>query len=300
MSDSSREQDVRKDKREAARLIKSAKTDFRHWTERSGSWKIQIVSLCGERNQHPEPKRAGVAAGRGTGQTKGCVASCVPDADLHPGDDYPAEGMHISPSQSDHAEDKARLQHLISKGDDELECLHEGTHALSCHADQGKVRFYRAQIVQSMCNAGDNILPFLRLAPTCNVDVAAFAVPEFDEGSQTLDFNKFRICVFAYLVNCEDQKQAIFIFCSCCEQGAQAWRAVDLHHHEAHLDNVCGELESLSSKCIHAWAILEMCLASDGGIEGSIRALMSMRPGDSCMVLSCASPCFVHLFTMGM
>ena len=74
MSDSSREQDVRKAKREAARLLKSA---------------------------------SGAAAGRGTGQTKGCVASCVPDADLHPGDDYPDEGMHISPSQSDHAEDKA-------------------------------------------------------------------------------------------------------------------------------------------------------------------------------------------------
>ena len=200
MSDSSREPDARKAKREAARLLKSAETDFRYWAKRSGGI---FATVFGDRTQHPEPKRAGAAAGRGTGQTKGCVASCVPDADLHPGDDYPDEGMQISPSQSDHSEDKARVQRLIPKGDDELECLHEGTHALSCHADQGKVRIYLAQIVQSMCNAGDDILPCLRLAPTCNVDVAAFAVPEFDEGSQTLDFNKFRICGFAYLVNCE-------------------------------------------------------------------------------------------------
>ena len=104
MSDSSREQDARKAKREAARLLKSAETDFRHWAKRSGGI---FATVFGERTQHPEPKRAGAAAGRGTGQTKGCVASCVPDADLHPGDDYPDEGMHISPSQSDHAEDKA-------------------------------------------------------------------------------------------------------------------------------------------------------------------------------------------------
>jgi hypothetical protein len=71
--------------------------------------------------------------------------------------------MHISPSQSDHAEDEAQLHRLIPEGDDEVECLDEGRRALSCHADQGKVHTYRVKIVQSMCEAGDDILPCLDL-----------------------------------------------------------------------------------------------------------------------------------------
>ena len=170
---------------------------------------------------------------------------------------------------------------------------------MSCHADQGKGHTYRVKIVESMCEAGDDILPCLRLAPTCNIDVAAFAVPDFDAGSQTLDFNKFRICGIAYLTNSQAQKQAI-AFCSCREQGAQAWRAVVLHHHEAHFDDVCGELESLSSKCVHACAILDMCLASNEGIEGAIRASMSTRPGEAGIMHACASPCFMCVCMMGM
>ena len=46
-----------------------------------------------------------------------------------------------------HAEDAAPLLHLITEGDDEVEFLHEGRHAASCHVDQGKVSTYRAQIV---------------------------------------------------------------------------------------------------------------------------------------------------------
>jgi len=103
---------------------------------------------------------------------------------------------------------------LIPQGDDEVECLDEGRRALSCHADQGKVNIYRVKMVQSMCEAGDDILPCLRLALTCNKDVAAFAVPDFDEGSETLDFSKFRICGIAYLTNCQAQKQAIVFFAS--------------------------------------------------------------------------------------
>ena len=169
---------------------------------------------------------------------------------------------------------------------------------MSCHADQGKVHTYRVKIVEHMCQAGDDILPCLRLAPTCNIEVAAFAVPDFEAGSQTLDWNKFRICGIAYLTNCQDQKQAI-AFCSCCEQGSQAWRAVVLHHHDAHFDNVCGELGRLSSKCVHACAILDMCLASNGGIEGAIRASMSTRPGEAGIMHACASPCFMCVCMMG-
>ena len=77
--------------------------------------------------------------------------------------DYQQEGMHISPSESDHAEDEAQLHRLIPEGDDEVECLDEGRRALSCHADQGKVHTYRVKIVQSMCEAGDDILPCLDL-----------------------------------------------------------------------------------------------------------------------------------------
>ena len=186
---------------------------------------------------------------------------------------------------------------LIPEGDDEAEregldggrrslCLDGGRRSLSCHPEQGKVHTYCVKIVESMCQPGDDILPCLRLAPTCNIDVAAFAVPDFDAGSQTLDFNKFRICGIAYLTNSQAQKQAI-AFCSCREQGAQAWRAVVLHHHEAHFDDVCGELESLSSKCVHACAILDMCLASNGGIEGAIRASMSTRPGEAGIIHAC-------------
>ncbi len=126
------------------------------------------------------------------------------------------------------------LEDALSQGDDELECLHEGTHALSCHADQGKVGIYRAQIVQSMSNAGDDILACLRLAPTCNVDVAAFALPEFDEGIQTPIFlqEKIKGSIILTLTNFEfvdlrilstvKIRSKLFFFCSCCEQGAQA------------------------------------------------------------------------------
>ena len=252
-----------------------------------------MTKAFGEKIRQPKQKRAGAAGG--TGQTNGSVASSVPDSD------YQQAGMRIPPSQSDHAEDEAQFHSLIPEGDDEAEreCLDGGRRSLSCHADQGKGHTYRVKIVESMCEAGDDILPCLRLAPTCNIDVAAFAVPDFDAGSQTLDFNKFRICGIAYLTNSQAQKQAI-AFCSCREQGAQAWRAVVLHHHEAHFDDVCGELESLSSKCVHACAILDMCLASNGGIEGAIRASMSTRPGEAGIIHACASPCFMCVCMMGM
>jgi hypothetical protein len=179
--------------------------------------------------------------------------------------------------------------HSITEGL-EVEFQHEDSHAASCHVDHGNVSRYRAQILQSMCAEGDDILPLLRAAATCSVDVAAFAVPEFHAGSQTLDLSKFRICGFAYLANSEGQKQAV-CFCSCCEKGAQAWRAVVLHHHEAHFDNVCGELKSLSSKCVHACAILDICRASDSGLEGAIRSSMLIRPGDDGILHSLASSC---------
>ena len=281
MSDSSRAPDAHRANREAAKL-------FSAWAKRAGGHLAQAFA----KKRQPQQKRAGAAGG--TDQTNGSVASSVPDSD-----DQQA-GMHISPSQSDHAEDEAR-EHSLIPGDDEAEreCLDGGRRALSCHADQGKVNIYRVKMVQSMCEAGDDILPCLRLAPTCNKDVAAFAVPDFDAGSQTLDFNKFRICGIAYLTNSQAQKQAI-AFCSCREQGAQAWRAVVLHHHEAHFDDVCGELESLSSKCVHACAILDMCLASNEGIEGAIRASMSTRPGEAGIMHACASPCFMCVCMMGM
>jgi hypothetical protein len=65
-------------------------------------------------------------------------------------------GMHISPSQSDHAEDEAREHSLIPEGDDEAEreCLDGGRRALSCHADQGKVHTYRVKIVEHMWAEG--------------------------------------------------------------------------------------------------------------------------------------------------
>ncbi len=58
--------------------------------------------------------------------------------------------MHISPSQSDHAEDEAQFHSLIPEGDDEAEreCLDGGRRSLSCHADQGKVHTYRVKIVE--------------------------------------------------------------------------------------------------------------------------------------------------------
>ena len=282
MSDSSRAPDAHRANREAAKL-------FSAWAKRAGGHLAQAFA----KKRQPKQKRAGAAGG--TDQTNGSVASSVPDSD-----DQQA-GMHISPSQSDHAEDEAREHSLIPEGDDEAEreCLDGGRRSLSCHADQGKGHTYRVKIVESMCEAGDDILPCLRLAPTCNIDVAAFAVPDFEAGSQTLDWNKFRICGIAYLTNCQDQKQAI-AFCSCCEQGAQAWRAVVLHHHDAHFDDVCAELEILSSKCVHACAILDMCLASNGGIEGAIRASMSTRPGEAGIMHACASPCFMCVCMMGM
>jgi hypothetical protein len=290
MSDSSREPDALRANRKAAKLHPSTKTQYRHWAKRSGG---QLAKAFGEKIRQPKQQRTGAAGGNG--QTIGSFASSVPDSD------YQQAGMHIPPSQSDHAEDEAQFHSLIPEGDDEAEreCLDGGRRSLSCHADQGKGHTYRVKIVESMCEAGDDILPCLRLAPTCNIDVAAFAVPDFDAGSQTLDFNKFRICGIAYLTNSQAQKQAI-AFCSCREQGAQAWRAVVLHHHEAHFDDVCGELESLSSKCVHACAILDMCLASNEGIEGDIRASMSTRPGEAGIMHACASPCFMCVCMMGM
>ena len=202
-----------------------------------------MAQVFGQKDQEAEPKRAraGAAAGRGTGQTSGPRESNLPD-------NYGLAGTH--------ADAPPTPFHSITEGL-EVEIQHEDSHAASCHVDHGNVSSYRAQILQSMCAEGDDILPLLRAAATCSVDVAAFAVPEFHANSQTLDFSKFRICGFAYLANSEGQKQAI-CFCSCYEQGAQAWRAVVLHHHEAHFDNVCGELESLSSKCVHTCAILDI------------------------------------------
>ena len=275
MSGSTREQDARKAKRAAAKQLRSAEKDVRQWANRAGGVLAQVF---GQKDQEPEPQRAraGAAAGRGSGQTSGPRASNLPS-----GDDYAQAGMH--------AEDAAPPFHSITEGD-EVEFQHEGSHAASCHVHHGNVSRYRAQIVQSMCEEGDDILPCLRAAATCSVDVAAFAVPEFHKGSQTLDFSKFRICGFAHLANSEGQQKAI-CFCSCCEQGAQAWRAVVLHHHEAHFDNVCGELESLSSKCVHACAILDICRASDSGLEGAIRSSMLIRPGDDGILHSLASSC---------
>jgi hypothetical protein len=165
-----------------------------------------LAQVFGQKDQEAEPQRAraGAAAGRGTGQTSGPRESNLPD-------DYGQAGMH--------AEDAAPPFHSITEGD-EVEFQHEESHAASCHVDHGNVSRYRAQIVQSICEEGDDILPCLRSAATCSVDVAAFAVPEFHAGSQTLDFSKFRICGFAYLANSEGQKQAI-CFCSsglasCC------------------------------------------------------------------------------------
>ena len=289
MSDSSREPDALRVHRKAAKLDPSTKTSFRLWAKRSGG---HLAKAFGEKIREPKQQRAGAAGGNG--QTIGSVASSVPDSDCQ------QAGMHIPPSQSD-AEDAAQFDSLIPEGDDEAEreCLDGGRRSLSCHPEQGKVHTYCVKIVESMCQPGDDILPCLRLAPTCNIDVAAFAVPDFDAGSQTLDFNRFRICGIAHLTNCQAQKQAI-AFCSCCEQGAQAWRAVVLHHHDAHFDGVCAELEILSSKCVHACAILDMCLASNGGIEGAIRASMSTRPGEAGIIHACASPCFMCVCMMGM
>jgi len=202
-----------------------------------------MAQVFGQKDQEAEPKRAraGAAAGRGTGQTSRPRESNLPD-------NYGLAGTH--------ADAPPTPFHSSTEGL-EVEIQHEDSHAASCHVDHGNVSSYRAQILQSMCAEGDDILPLLRAAATCSVDVAAFAVPEFHAGSQTLDLSKFRICGFAYLANSEGQKQAV-CFCSCCEKGAQAWRAVVLHHHEAHFDNVCGELESLSSKCVHTCAILDI------------------------------------------
>ena len=63
MSDSSREQDARKAKREAARQLKSAETSFRHWAKRAGG---SLAIAFGEKTQKPQPKGAGAEAGRGT------------------------------------------------------------------------------------------------------------------------------------------------------------------------------------------------------------------------------------------
>ena len=165
MSDSSREPDAHRANREAAKL-------FSAWAKRAGGHLAQAFA----KKRQPQQKRAGAAGG--TDQTNGSVASSVPDSD-----DQQA-GMHISPSQSDHAEDEAREHSLIPEGDDEAEreCLDGGRRSLSCHAEQGKVHTDRVKIVEHMCQAGDDILPCLRLAPTCNIEVAAFAVPDFDAG----------------------------------------------------------------------------------------------------------------------
>ena len=56
-----------------------------------------MTKAFGEKIRQPKQKRAGAAGG--TGQTNGSVASSVPDSD------YQQAGMHIPPSQSDHAED---------------------------------------------------------------------------------------------------------------------------------------------------------------------------------------------------
>ena len=272
MSGSTRELDAAKAKRAAAKQLRSAQKRFRQWANTAGGVMAQVF---GQKDQEAEPKRAraGAAAGRGTGQTSGPRESNLPD-------DYGLAGMHA---------DAPPPFHSITEGL-AVEFQHEDSHAASCHVDHGNVSRYRAQILQSMCAEGDDILPLLRAAATCSVDVAAFAVPEFHAGSQTLDLSKFRICGFAYLANSEGQKQAV-CFCSCCEKGAQAWRAVVLHHHEAHFDNVCVELESLSSKCVHACAILDICRASDSGLEGAIRSSMLIRPGDDGILHSLASSC---------
>ena len=189
MSDSSREPDALRANRKAAKLHPSTKTSFRHWAKRSGG---HLAKAFGEKIREPKQQRAGAAGGNG--QAIGSVASSVPDSDCQ------QAGMHIPPSQSD-AEDAAQFDSLIPEGDDEAEreCLDGGRRSLSCHPEQGKVHTYCVKIVESMCQPGDDILPCLRLAPTCNIDVAAFAVPDFDAGSQTLDFNRFRICGIAHL-----------------------------------------------------------------------------------------------------
>ena len=273
MSGSKRELDAGKANRAAAKQLRSAEKHFRQWANTFGGVMAQVF---GQKDQEAEPKRAraGAAAGRGTGQTSGPRESNLPD-------NYGLAGTH--------ADAPPTPFHSITEGL-EVEIQHEDSHAASCHVDHGNVSSYRAQILQSMCAEGDDILPLLRAAATCSVDVAAFAVPEFHAGSQTLDLSKFRICGFAYLANSEGQKQAV-CFCSCCEKGAQAWRAVVLHHHEAHFDNVCGELESLSSKCVHACAILDICRPSDSGLEGAIRSSMLIRPGDDGILHSLASSC---------
>jgi hypothetical protein len=133
MSDSSREPDAHRANREAAKL-------FSAWAKRAG---VHLAQAFAKKIRQPKQKRAGAAGG--TDQTKGSVASSVPDSD-----DQQA-GMHISPSQSDHAEDEAREHSLIPEGDDEAEreCLDGGRRALSCHADQGKVHTYRVKIVDT-------------------------------------------------------------------------------------------------------------------------------------------------------
>ena len=117
MSESSREPDAFKTNRAEAMRLKTAQTRFWCWANRAGG---HLSTAFGESSQQPKQMSAGATGG--TGQTNGCVASSDPDSDVPARDDYPQEGMQISPSQSDDAvdaEDEAHLHRLIPQGDDE-------------------------------------------------------------------------------------------------------------------------------------------------------------------------------------
>ena len=263
----------KEEEREAAKMLKRAQRSFVGWAKHVGADTYMLTT------EDQLPKHSNVQSSRASGtslsqeenetvrqhrQQQVATASATSDTEALP------DGS-LAPD-----DDRADPDDFGDIPIDDHSCLV----ALNQEApgSEDPVSTYRFAIAQAMCEAGADMPPPLHISPRCDIDTVAYALPEMDWIKGQLNFHKFIICGIANVAKNSTESIAV-AYCSCCESGVQAWRAIELHHHESHLLNVWEHLSSVSSTCLHALTLLDMGQAADGGLQGLIREALSCRPG---------------------